>query len=103
MWFWILLSVVLNPHLPSGLSHPYQLDESISNFRCVWCTFSFLFYLRKIFLLANSEDPDQTPHSVASDLGLHCLCPKNGTLGLYGLISPMLTVSQQYPCVLKAK
>ena len=24
-------------------------------------------------LLANSEDPDQTPHSVASGLGLHCL------------------------------
>ena len=24
-------------------------------------------------VFANSEDPDQTPHSVASDLGLHCL------------------------------
>ena len=36
-------SKTINPHLPSGLSHPYQLDESISNFRCVWCTFSFLF------------------------------------------------------------
>ena len=24
-------------------------------------------------LLANSEDPDQTPRSAASDLGLHCL------------------------------
>ena len=22
---------------------------------------------------ANSEDPDQMPHNVASDLGLHCL------------------------------
>ena len=22
---------------------------------------------------ANSGDPDQTPHSLASDLGLHCL------------------------------
>ena len=35
---------VLNPHLPSGIFHPYQLDESISNFKGVWCTFSFLFY-----------------------------------------------------------
>ena len=35
---------ILNPHLPSGLFHPYQLDESISNFRGVLCTFSFLFY-----------------------------------------------------------
>ena len=24
-------------------------------------------------LFANSEDPDQTPHSAASDLGLQCL------------------------------
>ena len=24
-------------------------------------------------LFANSADPDQMPHSVASDLGLHCL------------------------------
>ena len=35
---------------------------------------------------ANSGDPDQTPHSVASDLGLHCcLCPTKRTLGMYGL------------------
>ena len=26
-----------------------------------------------MFLLANSEDPDKTPHTVASDLCLHCL------------------------------
>ena len=24
-------------------------------------------------IFANSKDPDQTPHSAASDLGLHCL------------------------------
>ena len=24
-------------------------------------------------MLANDVDPDQTPHYVASDLGLHCL------------------------------
>ena len=30
-----------NPYLPSG---PYQMDKSISSFRVVWCTFSFLFY-----------------------------------------------------------
>ena len=63
----------MNPHLPSGPVHPYQLDESIYNFRGGWCTFSFLFYFEYIFLLANREDPDQTPRSTASDLGLHCL------------------------------
>ena len=26
-----------------------------------------------VVLLANSGDPDQTPHFAASDLGLHCL------------------------------
>ena len=65
--------ICINPHLPSGPVHPYQLDESISKFRGVWCTFSFLFYFEYIFLLANSEEPDQTPRSAASDLGLHCL------------------------------
>ena len=35
---------------------------------------------------ANSADPDQMPHSVASDLGLHCLLnPFYGMLGIYGL------------------
>ena len=30
--------------MPSGPIHPYWLDEFISNFSGVWCTFSFLFY-----------------------------------------------------------
>ena len=34
-----------NPHLPNGLFHPYQLDESVSNFRNVWCTVSFFFFV----------------------------------------------------------
>ena len=59
--------------MPSGPVHPYQLDESMSNFRGVWCTFSFVFYCQWKFLLVNSEDADQTPRSTASDLGLHCL------------------------------
>ena len=32
-----------------------------------------LFYFCWKILLANNEDPDQMPHYVASDLGLHCL------------------------------
>ena len=33
-------------------------------------------------MLANSEDPDQTSRSVASDMGLHCLpMSQNGMLG----------------------
>ena len=30
-------------------------------------------YRKMAKLFANSGDPDQMPHSVASDLGLHCL------------------------------
>ena len=30
-------------------------------------------YRKKAKLFANSGDPDQMPHSAASDLGLHCL------------------------------
>ena len=38
----IEISVVVmyfNPHLPNGLSHPYQLDESIIHLRGVWYTY----------------------------------------------------------------
>ena len=46
----------------------------------------FIFTLFRIFLLANSEDPDQMPRSAASDLGLHCLpMTQKWDVGLYGL------------------
>ena len=54
--------------MPNGISHPYHLDESISVLRVVGWYFSFLFNFFKKY-----ADPDQTPHSAASDLGLHCL------------------------------
>ena len=41
--------------------------------------------------MENCVDPDQTPHSVASDLGLHCLlrpvCPN--TKGKYSRLALM--------------
>ena len=37
----------------------------------LFCCFYSIFGLK--ILLANNVDPDQTPHIVASDLGLHCL------------------------------
>ena len=38
--------------------------------------FFFYIYFEQIFLLENSEDPDQTARSVVSDLRLHSL-PKS--------------------------
>ena len=50
-----------------------MLDDSICHFRLVESILSLLFYFRRKVLLANNVDPDQMPHYVASDLGLHCL------------------------------
>ena len=33
----------------------------------------YIFLEKNVKLFANSGDPDQTPHSAVSDLGLHCL------------------------------
>ena len=47
--------------------------------------------------MANSVDPDQMPHSAASDLGLHCLQkPVQNfrviTVGMYFSFSPQLHI-----------
>ena len=65
----------LTPFMPSGLFHLNCLDRSISGRRGVWLIV-LLPCLRDVFVFvfnANSVDPDQTPRSTASDLGLHCL------------------------------
>ena len=47
-----------------------MLDASVCHFKDV---LSYLLYFGLKILLANNEDPDPTPHCVASDLGVHCL------------------------------
>ena len=37
-------TIPMKSYLPSGLFHPYQMDESISILRGGWCTF-FIFIL----------------------------------------------------------
>ena len=51
-------------------------------------------------LFANSEYPDQTPHSAASDLGLHCL--PNTLLGVSRLQCQegQLSVSGERMCTI---
>ena len=50
-----------------------MLDESICHFMGVGSTLSLLLYFGGKILFANNKDPEQMPHYVASDLGLHCL------------------------------
>ena len=49
MNLWIIICSMVckyfNPSLPNGPVHPYHLEEYISNFRGIWCAFSFLLYL----------------------------------------------------------
>ena len=58
----------------SGLSFLNSLDRSLSNKRGVWLVLlQYYCFIEIPIFRANSEDPDQTPRSAASDLGLHCL------------------------------
>ena len=61
------------PLYPGGPFHWYILDETICHDMGVGSILWILSYFWRKFLLANNVDPNQTPHNVASDLGLHCL------------------------------
>ena len=54
------------------LFHCYMLYKSICHFRGVGSILS-LFFIFNGKLYKQSVVPDQMPHYVASDLGLHCL------------------------------
>ena len=54
------------------LSHTIYWKSPISILGTSSCEI-YIFLKKKVILFANSGDPDQTPHSAASDLGLHCL------------------------------
>ena len=56
----------VNPHLPNEPFHPYQLDESISNFRGVWCAFSF-------YSISNRNSCKQTVKTLIRCRFLRCL------------------------------
>ena len=72
--FDFLIVKTVNPLYTGRLFHCFMLDESICHCRyeCQVYFVTFILFLIKI-LLANTVDPDQTPHYVASDLVLHCL------------------------------
>ena len=81
-----IYKTVLNPYLPNGLVHPLKLDESISNFRVSGVLlFSFIFILSLIEIhgIIQCRFWSGVLQSLIWVCTV-CLCPKNGTLGLYG-------------------
>ena len=59
--------------MASGLFYLKSLNRSISNRRGFWVIFIIPCFIEIRIFNAYSVDPDQMLHSVASDLGLHCL------------------------------
>ena len=68
----IVIHVSFDPINTSSLPLLYG-GQGISHFRGVRSILSSLFHVKWKILLANTVDPDQTPHYVVSDLGLYCL------------------------------
>ena len=62
---------VINTFKPNGISHFFQMDQSITILKVTWWPFSY--YSNLIHSVSNSGDPDQTLSCPASGLGLHCL------------------------------
>ena len=66
-------SSIINPFILSGFFYLKSLDKFISYIGGVWLVFIMTCFVGISELNANSIDLDQKPHSVMSDLGLHCL------------------------------
>ena len=72
------LFLCINPFMPKGFSHLYQMDEFISNFRVVGCFFSY-FCKQTVETLIRCHIMWHLIWVCAV-----CLCPTKQTLGLYG-------------------
>ena len=69
----LIVLCLINPFTPNGLFYFNFSDRSISNRRSSDSFFIIKIFYRIPVFFANSVDPDQTPQTAASDLGLHCL------------------------------
>ena len=72
-----LLLLNLYPFMLNGFFYQSFLNRSISNRRNVWLFIIIIIIITTFIEInvfyVNNVDPDQTPPSAASDLGLHCL------------------------------
>ena len=63
--------LMINPFSSSGLFNHNSSDQCFQ-LQGVWFLL-LLYFIENPAFNVNSVDPDQMPHSAASDLGLHCL------------------------------
>ena len=66
-------SILVNSFMSSGFFYHNSLDRSIFNSRVSGYFLLLLCIIEIPVVNANSVDPDQMPHSMASDQGLNCL------------------------------
>ena len=89
-----------NPCMPNVFSHPYQLDQSISNFWVVGFFFNFYSKFKRNFCKQTVENLiRRRVLNAASDLVLHCL-PMSHKNDVYGL--SVLLLSCMCICLSKA-
>ena len=65
--------VLFNPFMPNGFFYLNSLNRFISYIKVVWLVFIVTIFVEISKLQAKCLDPNQTPPSVAFDLGLNCL------------------------------
>ena len=71
---WIRTDIcIINPFMPNGFFYLHSLGWSISNIRGDWLALLLSCFVEISGFNVNRLDPDQTPHSAASDGALHCL------------------------------
>ena len=76
---------LVNPFMPSGLFLPYGFGQVHFLYKGCLIIYISLCFVEISELKINRIDPDQTPPSATSDLGLHCQYPFYRTLGINGL------------------
>ena len=84
--------------MPSALFHLNSLDRSITSLRGVWSILLLPCFTEMPVINANSVDPDQTPHSAASDLGLHGLPMYHLLDARHKLVNCKVTAGAQITC-----
>ena len=97
-----IVIIVRDTNLPKILGHHNSLPYLSYNYLSNSCpTVKSIYYslmcLKVAGCVANSVDPDQMPHSVASDLGLHCLPGLSVCILQVNMV--LINLSQSYQCM----